>query len=228
MSEQFNVHQLPIIKGEVLDIYLENGWYRYGNKIFTIQSFTENDQTYEVFWLRYHTPQIQYALSTEKLIKKNQQFNVSIKRYALTAEMEALHSKYLNSIAFQTSETIFELLQDAGNEVYETYAIEIRDGDKLISIGLFDVGKDSIAGIKNYFDPAYKKYSLGKYTMIIKHQFCLQNKITWYYPGYFAPGYTRFDYKLFLDRAATQVYIPIHNMWIPFQQFSQQVDAMKK
>jgi arginine-tRNA-protein transferase len=223
MSEHFKLHQLPTIKGEVLDIYLENGWYRYGNKIFTIQSFTEHEQTYEVFWLRYHASKIQYSLSTQKLIKKNKQFQFVVKRYELTEEMEALHYKYYNGVDFQTSETIFELLQDDGNNVYETYVIEIRDKDKLISVGLFDIGSNSIAGIKNYFDPAYKKYSLGKYTMLIKHQFCVQNNISWYYPGYFAPGYKRFDYKLFLDKQATEVYIPTYKIWIPFQQFSQQI-----
>jgi len=59
--------------------------------------------------------------------------------------------------------------------------------------------------------------------MLIKYKFCRQTGIKWYYPGYFAPGYGKFDYKLTMDPNATEVFAPEKKDWIPYTEFKSNI-----
>ena len=76
------------------------------------------------------------------------------------------------------------LLQEQTNNVYDTAMIEVRDQGKLIAAGIFDKGRQSIAGILNFYHPGYNKYSLGKYLMLLKIDYAIAHSKQWYYPGY--------------------------------------------
>ena len=41
----------------------------------------------------------------------------------------------------------------------------------------------------------------------------------WYYPGYIVQGLPKFDYKLFLDKSATEVFLPAEGSWIGYPEF---------
>jgi len=220
MEPGFLIHCPPQIKGEVLDMYLSAGWYRYGNKIFTIDFFTENEKLYQVYWLRYNVLKLKLSDSNQKILNKNKLFNYKIIPFQNSIELEALHSLYLEKIDFVTISSIEELMEDINGSVYNYMLIEIREENKLIGAGIFDYGKNSIAGIKNIFHPEYKKYSLGKYLMLLKYQYCLQKNIKWYYPGYFAPGHKKFDYKLTIDADATEVCLIDNRQWVSYRDFS--------
>ena len=220
MEPGFLIHCPPQIKGEVLDMYLSAGWYRYGNKIFTIDFFTENEKLYQVYWLRYNVLKLKLSDSNQKILNKNKLFNYKIIPFQNSIELEALHSLYLEKIDFVTISSIEELMEDINGSVYNSMLIEIREENKLIGAGIFDYGKNSIAGIKNIFHPEYKKYSLGKYLMLLKYQYCLQQNIKWYYPGYFAPGHKKFDYKLTIDADATEVCLIDNRQWVSYRDFS--------
>jgi len=220
MEPGFLIHCPPQIKGEVFDMYLSAGWYRYGNKIFTIDFFTENEKLYQVYWLRYNVLKLKLSDSNQKILNKNKLFNYKIIPFQNSIELEALHSLYLEKIDFVTISSIEELMEDVNGSVYNSMLIEIRDENKLIGVGIFDYGKNSIAGIKNIFHPEYKKYSLGKYLMLLKYQYCLQQNIKWYYPGYFAPGHKKFDYKLTIDADATEVCLIDNRQWVSYRDFS--------
>jgi len=220
MEPGFLIHCPPQIKGEVFDMYLSAGWYRYGNKIFTIDFFTENEKLYQVYWLRYNVLKLKLSDSNQKILNKNKLFNYKIIPFQNSIELEALHSLYLEKIDFVTISSIEELMEDVNGSVYNSMLIEIRDENKLIGAGIFDYGKNSIAGIKNIFHPEYKKYSLGKYLMLLKYQYCLQQNIKWYYPGYFAPSHKKFDYKLTIDADATEVCLIDNRQWVSYRDFS--------
>ena len=86
----------------------------------------------------------------------------------------------------------------------------------LIAFGCFDKGEKSIAGILNAYHPNYKKYSLGKYLILLKLKYCIQNKITYYYTGYIGIGLNYFDYKGFPDENAIQVLLHEPPTWVPY------------
>ena len=220
MHEDMLIHHLPSIKGVLLDCYLESGWYRYGSGVFTTSAYISNETSaHPVWWLRYRVDAVQIDRKAKAILNKATEMSVVARPFSLTAELEQLHDQYYSSINFPTNESIADLMEDVYNCVFDSQLIEIRDGKTLIAAGIYDQGTNSIAGIKNIFDPRYAKWSLGKRLMIEKWRYCLSNQIEWYYPGYIIPGISAFDYKLFLDKEATEVLCPDTQQWLPFSFF---------
>ena len=219
-----DIHILPAIKGRILDYYLAFGWYRWGRYIFTVHTLAPHgpDKVYPVFWLRYQVGNVRLSSSARKIIAACSRFSVEVKPFRMTDELTDLHSRYVGSLKFETHTELRALLNDTTNEVYDTFMIEVRDGGRLIGAGIFDLGYEAIAGIINIYDPELKQYSLGKFLILQKYLFCLNNGLPCYYPGYFSTEYPVFDYKLFLDKAATEVYVPATHNWISFHQFMQE------
>ena len=205
---------LRSIPGIVLDYYLSQGYYRMRQDLFTCQFLPHNGELYTVHWLRLVLRRVQYGSKQRHLLRQNAAFGVTVRLFRLTAEYEALYALYLQGITFDTSQTLAELLLDeTPQSVFNTQIIEVRDGDLLIAAGVFDQGIDSIAGIVNFYHPAYHKHSLGKYLMLLKIAHAAQEQKTYYYPGYVVHGYPKFDYKLFACPAATEVYDCRSGQW---------------
>ena len=72
----------------------------------------------------------------------------------------------------------------------------MRDGDQLIAVGYFDEGRESAAGILNFYHPAYRKYSPGLFLYLEGVRYAAESGKRFFYPGYIALNYTKFDYKL--------------------------------
>ncbi len=208
------------VKGSLLDEYLAKGWYRMGAYIFTTHVLRPDDNKgYPVYWLRYSVPQVRMAKKSLDIIKGCAGFSVRFSQFRYTAELEELYARYHASINFSASETLEHVLSDVNRVVYDSWLIEIRDNGRLIAAGVFDRGKHAIAGIVNFYDPDYKKYSLGKLLVLLKYQYCMHSHIPWYYPGYYSPEYPKFNYKLFLDKQATEVYLPATDEWVAYGAF---------
>lgn len=210
------------LSGAELDAYLEKGWYRLGQIIFTTDYIPHDEGWYRVFWLRFKLDALAYGKKQFKLLKSNEHFTVQIKPLEITDEVEELYELYKSSIDFEASASVKNYLFDGGifgatsGNVFQTQQIEIRDGNKLIAIGVYDEGDESIAGILNFYDPSYNKYSLGKYLMLVKINLAIEKGKTWYYPGYIAYGYTKFDYKLFPGATAAEIFDPQRQEWLPY------------
>lgn len=206
-------------KGTVLDEYLALGFYRMQHIIFTTHH-TRLDlggNSVPVFWLRTLLPQVQEQPSAIAIRKKCAAFSVTYKKATITPETEALYSLYRESVNFSTSETSRSYLHQFEFEnPFDSWMVEVRDATRLIAVGYFDKGSTAIAGILNFYHPEYKKYSLGKYLILKKMDFAIENKMPWYYTGYISTANTKFDYKLFPDATAVEVYLPVENKWLPY------------
>lgn len=205
------------ISGDVLDYYLGLGYYRMNQDLFTCRFLPVGEQLYTVHWLRLVLSQVQYGSKQRRLFRLNEQFAVTVKPFLLTAEYEALYARYYESIDFDASSSLAEiLLAEATYTVFDTYIVEVRDGKQLIAGGIFDCGNASIAGIVNFYDPNYRKHSLGKYLMLLKTEYARSQQKTYYYPGYLVHNYPKFDYKLFASLEATEVFDCQNSQWLPF------------
>jgi arginine-tRNA-protein transferase len=100
--------------------------------------------------------------------------------------------------------------------VFDSWMIEVRMGHKLIAVGVFDQGRNSIAGILNYYHPDFARLSPGKFLMLKKIEFAIQNGKEWYYPGYIAYDFPKFDYKVFAHRQSAEIFDPISKLWLPY------------
>ena len=221
-------HSPPTLLPQELDAYLEQGWFRMGQTIFTTNFLNFKNQFYSSLWLRivlesFHTDQKQ-----KKIFKINAGFRSEIKKASINPEQEALFRKYKEGISFEASASLNHLLfGTAAHSIYNTFEVNIFDGDKLIALGFFDIGDTSAAGISSFYDPAYKKYSLGKYLIYLKIDHCKTRGLRYFYPGYFAPGYSLFDYKLEIGKSALQYLQFSSCRWLPIKSFSRELTPLQ-
>jgi arginine-tRNA-protein transferase len=210
---------ISTIKSEALDRFLAAGWYRMHHTMFTTNFINQDDPATRVFWLRYHVGNIRLA-KHKQLLRRNAEFSATYRGLVMTDELNELYSAYHNNVDHECSDNLQGVLGVMEKPSFDSYLIEVRHKHKLIAAGIFDKGKESIAGIVNFYHPDYKKYSLGKYLMLLKVQYCRDHQLEWYYPGYFGANLPKFAYKLFVDKNATEVFIPEIKQWISYADFT--------
>ena len=185
------IHYPENLLPEDLDKYLARGWFRMRQNIFTTNFLHFNQQFYSAIWLRIVLDDSILDKKYNALRKLNKEFRTEIKKScinSISAEHEALYQSYSQTVAFEVSTSLHELL--IGKQAYNrfnTHEINIYDGGKMIAAGFFDLGKTSAAGITCIYHGEYKKYSLGKYLMYLKMDFCKQQRLQYFYPGYVVP-----------------------------------------
>ncbi|MCK8493629.1 arginine-tRNA-protein transferase [Spirosoma sp. RP8] len=205
------------MKGSKLDFCLSKGYFRMQQDLFTCRYVFFDDTFYSVHWLRLVLPNVQFGTKQRRLLRINESYSVSVKPFSLTQELEGLYSLYRQSIDFDAPESVEScLLAGATYNLFDTNVVEVRDKGMLIAAGIFDAGLESIAGIMNFYHPAYRKQSLGKFLMLQKINHARLNHKIYYYPGYLVNNYPKFDYKLFACESATEVFDDGSGQWLPF------------
>lgn len=208
---------LPMIRGEALDFYLAQGYYRMQQELFTCHFVPFDGRLYTAHWLRLALNRIEWGPEQRRLLRRNARFAATVRPFRLSEEHEALYARYRDAITFDAAPTIEAvLLGGEAHNVFNTYIIELRDEERLIAAGIFDRGERTLAGILNFYDPTYGKYSLGKYLLLLKADYARRLRLDYYYPGYVVHAYPKFDYKLFACPAATEVFDNIGGLWHPF------------
>ena len=222
---------------EELDVYLSKGWFRMGQSVFTTNFLNFKSQFYSAIWLRIDLKDYLPDSTFLKLKKLNSSFKIQIGSYTLNQEKEELFAKYRKSVAFDASDSLqSQLFGNSTNidSVFDTHEVCIYEGDKLIAAGFFDIGNDTAAGISSFYDPEYKKNSLGKYIIYLKIAYCTKLGLNYFYPGYFVPGYEAFNYKLDINRKALQFLSLVNDKWLAISNYSedynlfQEIDAKLK
>jgi leucyl-tRNA---protein transferase len=214
------LHSLLFIQPEELDDYLDRGWFRMGQMIFTCHILCFNDDVYSTIWMRLDLENFTFKRSMRKILNRNDRlFRVEIGDPIFGGDRQALYQKHKSRfegyIPGTLRESLFGLEED---NIYNTREIAVYDGDRLIAISYFDLGANSMASIMGLFDPDYEKYSLGLYTMVKEVEFGIDHHLKFYYPGYVVPGYKKFDYKLRLG--GMDFFDVPSKIWKPYDQLS--------
>lgn len=219
------VHCPEALRPEELDAYLEKGWFRMGQTIFTTNFLNFKDQYYSAIWLRVVLSDLSPDRTYAKLMKLNAGLRTEIQAVtSISPEKETLFTKYRECVTFEASSSLRQLLYGKSQlNIYDTHEVNIYDGEKLIATGIFDIGMTSAAGITCIYDPAYRKFSLGKYLIYLKMDYCKKLALQYFYPGYFVPGYDFFDYKLSIGKSALQFFRLSSEQWLPIAEFSQKL-----
>jgi len=209
------------LTGEELDNYLLHGWYRMGQRLFTVD-YIYIERWIRVFWLRYRLKDFTFSKKQKELFSKNERFNWEVLPLNITEEHEALYEIYFKSIDFEASATASDFLfgsylfEEQQANIFDTWMIEIRDAGKLIAVGVFDMGRNSMAGILNFYNPEYKRFSLGRYLILKKMEWAMHSDLEWYYPGYIGYKFPKFDYKLFPGKESAEFLDPFLSLWEPY------------
>jgi arginyl-tRNA--protein-N-Asp/Glu arginylyltransferase len=205
-----------------LDIFLEFGWFRTGLYVFTCD-FIEFDQIlYRTIWLRHDLGQLTLGKTWKNLSKRNQAFRVVYSNATVTPEQEYLFRSYRRAMMFEPANNIEHLLFDGRNaelSPFNTKQVCVFHENDLIGCAYFDVGETAVAGISAFYHPDYAMYSLGIYMIYCQIVWSQQAGYRYYYPGYFIPHYTHFDYKLKIGTKALYFFDPIERKWLPIEEY---------
>lgn len=215
------VEHPQVLSAVDMDQYLAKGWFRLGQTIFTTNFLQFNRKFYSAIWLRVALHDFSQDRVSQKLFKRNSIFDINIQPATLTREKEKLFALYRENVSFEASTSLRHLLfGKVDYNVFHTYEVTIHDKDKLVGVGYFDLGKASAAGITSFYDPDYKKFSLGKFLIYCKILYCKEIGMEYFYPGYFVPGYAPFDYKLGIAKSALY-YLDVSNeQWRRIDEFT--------
>lgn len=215
-------HYPEMMSPDELDAYLAKGWYRMGQAIFTTHFLCFGEDFYSAIWIRLPLKGYAFRKSLRKIVNKVQKnFKTVIRKASIDDTREALYQKYRFSFKGLLAPNLRDSLMD-GEEfnLFNTYQINVYDGDKLIGLSYFDIGRNGAASITGIYDPDYSKYSMGIYTMLMEVEFCQQRGMKYYYPGYVVPGYDRFNYKLKLGEVS---YFDLKTRgWHPYKKLKEQ------
>lgn len=211
---------LDTFKNDVLDDFHSRGWYRSLSVgcMFTEDNVVINDVRYSVYWIRYNVGSIVLSSSQKRLMNTvRSKYSISYEPFRIDDDLEQLFVQYKQAATFLKDDSLRFIF---GSDTFNTGVIKIRDKNKLIAAGLFDKGNNSISGVMNFYDPAYRKYSLGKYLMLEKISYCFTQGIEYYYPGNIVPGIPKLDYKLLIDKNAIEVYDMTTGDWVPYLEWN--------
>lgn len=207
------------------DRYLALGWYRMRQHVFTCSHLFDFNEESEltglrrVWWMRFSINQILQHSSHHKLKKINNGFRVVIGPHeTISTAEEILYAAYRQSIDFDGYPTLQDALHsgEAAATIYKSHCIAVYDGEKLIALGIFDLGEKSASSQIHCYDPAYASYSLGKYLILLTLDQLKSMGHDWYYPGYVFAGNPKMNYKLFVGKEAAEYFDPETGEWQAF------------
>lgn len=206
---------------EVLDEFLAKGWYRMNNYLFTIHCMFFENMVSSVLWLRLPLRLFKKSKSLRQIYNRvHSNFRVEIRKATYSKSQEVLYKKYVIDLKERSG----SFASYVGNR-FDTYEVNVYDGDLLIAFSYFDLGKNSIASIIGVFHPHYQKYSLGIFTMLAEVEYGIQNGFDYYYPGYVVLKNPIFDYKLRIK--PMEFYQPSKQSWIPWESFTPSHDLIE-
>jgi arginine-tRNA-protein transferase len=201
---------------EELDNYLARGWYRMGQCIFTTD-FVERDGLFlPAIWLRNRLKNYHISSSYKKLEHRNKLFEFEIIPFTYSDYYESLFQKYRSSLPPGRAVDLYSFLMgDSAAVIFNSWVINLYDHNRLIGAGVFDLGKTRAAGISSFYDPDYKSYSIGRYLIYKKMEYCKEKNLEYFYPGYFVPGIKAFDYKLEMGKDSLEFFDMNKELWKP-------------
>ena len=84
----FSSAEFPIIRGDALDFYLAQGYYRMQQDLFTCQFVPFDGRLYTAHWLRLDLTRVTWGPEQRRLLRRNARFTAAIRPFRLTVEYE--------------------------------------------------------------------------------------------------------------------------------------------
>lgn len=212
-------HNPESLHGIALDKYLDKGWFRAGQRIYTLEYILLKGELYKPIRIRLALQGNTFRKGLRKLWKKNQQFRTTYQKSKITKRKEQLYQQQIMRLEGYVSPNLKDSLLDGGTKnIYDTHEVAVYHKNKLIAVSFFDLGEKTMASINAVYDPDYQQYSLGFYTMLAEIEYGKQHGFEYYYPGYVIPNFPKFDYKLRIGDV--EFYNALEDIWYPIDELN--------
>lgn len=148
--------------------------------------------------LRVPTDRFTPSKSQRRNWRANAHLQVSVGPPRLTDEKADLYARYLTQRHGRpedeaSPESLESFLYDSPVDALE---MEYRDANgHLLAVGLCDVSESGLSSVYFYFDPLFARLGLGTYGALFEIDFARQNKVPYFYIGYWVPDCPTMKYK---------------------------------
>ncbi|MEM9527361.1 MAG: GNAT family N-acetyltransferase [Bacteroidota bacterium] len=196
------IHPEKPLAPEELDQFLPSGYRPAGQSIYATDYLRteEDDGVYGCIQLRLPLRDFHFKKRHRRLMSKHANyFRTEIGPASLPdAAMYEVNRRYMEVHPAKSREDIeFHLVSEfTGERVLNTHCLKVFLKDRLVAFSFFDVGQRTVYTKAGIYDPAFSDYSLGTYTLLLELEWAVAQGYNYYHPGYFAPEYPVFNYKL--------------------------------
>ena len=206
-----------------LDTLLESGFFRSGQTMFTTSFLKFGEKYFDAIWLRIKLSEFEPSNDVVRIAKRAKRFRTIVRKAYIDTEKENLFLDYKSKVAFVTVQSLQQLLMDDNltENIFNSYEVCVYDQDQLIACGFFDVSEKKGMGINCFYHPNYSSFTLGKFLIYQKILFCIDKGFEYFYPGYFAPNFNRFDYKLAIAKKGLYYYHLKNREWLNFENWNE-------
>jgi len=152
--------------------------------------------------LRIDVRNFSFSKSQRRVMKKNRQTMLHIRKPGMTQEHLDLYNRFHKHKSETagwhytpiTPQLYYENFVDGAHE-FGKEVLYFKD-DKLIGVDLIDITEDGISAIYFYYDPEYASLSLGTYSLLMQIELAKRLDLRWIYLGYWVDGCRSFAYKM--------------------------------
>lgn len=146
--------------------------------------------------LRVAAPKFRFTKPHRRVLRKNEDVEISAGRPRLDEEKYYLYQKYLvgqhNSDTPDSASNIRRFLYTTA---VCTVEFEYRLHGRLVAVGIVDVSHRSLSSVYAYYDPEFGQRSLGTFSALQEILFCQRKGIPYYYVGFYIAGCPAMNYK---------------------------------
>lgn len=204
-----------------LDFLLQNGFRRTGYYYYT----TECKNCYQCLSLRVNLHALEFTKSQKRNLKENSDLRFFFQSPEPTDEKLEIYLRYIQKIhgnkkvPFGEREYKEETENDLTNTFHfqlytnpkSSLELQVFEGEKLVSFGIYDVGKNNVSAVYQVYDPDHRKRGLGIYNILISELEFQKLGYAFYHLGYYLPGHSRMDYKI--QFGSSEIKAPKRNDW---------------
>lgn len=190
----YDIIPLYAITPEQLDAINAAGFRFLGKKFFR---YNKAQLFFNSYALRIRLADFKFSKSQKKVLRKNERLDVRLGTYIPSAEKEALFNKHFDAFNEEEQADILTYVNEDAATV-PTPSVErcIYIGDKLVAVSICHLGGRAYNATYCFYDPEYKHYSLGNYTLFLEIQAAMAAKMDYYYIGYACPALKNNLYKM--------------------------------
>ncbi len=209
------------LPGPLFDQYLDAGWFRQGQGMFTVYGTIARDQLRATPWLRVDTGEYKISKNLRRLRSKNgRRLTCEWGDAQITDEHLLLFLEFRSFFKGTYYEDLHETLysyQKGEADLFQTQEIRFYEEGELVGYCFFDVGENSIMSLLTIYSKEACRHSIGMYAILLQLEWARENGKQFYYPGYAIHGNPRFDYKL---RIGGMEYLDQRDgLWRPWAEF---------
>lgn len=204
-------------QGEVLDRFLQEGWFRDGSMMSRYELIYFREHIFSVLPLRARLEGFAPSKGQRKLLRRNADLRAEFSPLRLDSRKEVLYQQHKHRFKSPNSPRDLRsyFMEEEGGSPFQTWELCLYEGGVLAGVSFFDLGAESLCSILALFDPAYEDRSLGIFTMLLEAAFAQQQGMRYYYPGYILDEPSVFDYK---RRLANLEFFDWKGGWHPIEE----------